>query len=297
MKSHLTRCTILVALGCLFLFALWTPPVQAALMENFEGAPVVPYAFTTGAGGTAGAITPGGPSGTFARLVNLTTSNNNSLAFDETPAQTGPAPYGVKLAFDFRITDDAANAAAGGCCGSAADGLGIGLFATAQYGTTGGNNPGASGNGDWERPAFPNAFTVGFDIFQNIDVVTLNWADTEVAVADVQSFLDLNSNVFHRALLEVTPSGSDAVVNMKIIADVQGDTTIHDIFTNQTIPGLNLAALPAYRLIAGGRTGGAWTAGDIDNISLTSLPVPEPATLISLALGGALLVLGVRRMR
>jgi hypothetical protein len=289
------RCTVVAALSCLFLFALLAPPVQAALMENFEGAPAVPYAFNS-ISGTPGAVMPGGPSGSFARLTNLDTSNNNSIAFDETPSQTGPAPYGLRLAFDFRMTDDAANAAAGGCCDSAADGLGIGLFATSAYGTTGANNPSSTGPA-WERPNYANAFTIGLDVFQNIDVVSLNWGGAEVATADVQSFLDLNSNVFHRALVEVTPSGSDAVVNMKVIADVQGNTTIHDIFTNQTIPGLNLAALPSYRLIAGGRTGGAWTAGDFDNISLASLPVPEPATLISLALGGVLLVLGVRRVR
>jgi hypothetical protein len=256
----------------------------------------VPYTLTSSSG-TAGAVTAGGPTGSFARLTNLNGSNNNSIAFDEAAGQTGPAPYGLRLAFDFRMSDDAANAGAGGCCDSAADGLGIGLFATGRYGTTGGTNPATGGAGDWERPAFLDAFTVGFDVFQNIDVVTLNWADTEVASADVEAFLDLNANVFHRALLEITPSGGDAIVNMKIIGDVQGNTTIQDIFTNQLIPGLDLAALPGYRLIAGGRTGGAFVAGDIDNISLASLPVPEPATLISLALGVGLLVLGVRRLR
>jgi hypothetical protein len=290
MNSFLLRCAGLAAIGCLLVLL----PAQAALLENFDGGGTTPYALTSSSG-TAGSVMAGGPSGSFGRLVNLNGSNNNSIAFNEEPTQTGSAPYGLRMAFDFRMTDDAANAAAGGCCDSAADGLGVGLFATARYGASGGTNPATGGAGDWERPAFADAFTVGFDVFQNIDVVTLNWADTEVASADVESFLDLNSNVFHRALIEIKPSGSDAVVNMKILADVQGNTTIHDIFTNQVIPGLNLAALPGYRLIAGGRTGGAFTAGDLDNISLASLPIPEPTSLVMLGLGGLLLLRSRRR--
>ena len=30
-------------------------------------------------------------------------------------------------------------------------------------------------------PSFPDAFTVGLDIFQNIDVLTINWNDAQVA--------------------------------------------------------------------------------------------------------------------
>jgi hypothetical protein len=226
-------------------------------------------------------------------LVNLNASNNNSLAFDEDPSTTGPSPGGMILAFDFRMTGDDANNGAGGCCGSAADGLGLGLFATSTYGTTGGVNPGTGGAGDWERPAFPDSFAVGLDVFQNIDVVSINWADTQIAEANVQPFMDLNNNLWHRAVVHVKPDGANALVDMLLLEDVDGLTQIHPVFSNLAVPGLNLAALPGYRLIAGGRTGGAFLNGDIDNIALEA--IPEPGSLTLLGLGGLLLLVARRR--
>ena len=132
-----------------------------SFVETFDGGGSVPWAFKSSSG-TAPSLQVGGPTNTHARITNLDASNNNSLAFDEDPLSTGPQPAGIRLAFDFRMTGDAANAAAGGCCGSAADGLGVGVFATARYGTSGPINPGAGegvgGSGvapnDWERPQF-----------------------------------------------------------------------------------------------------------------------------------------------
>jgi len=293
---YFSSCWIAAVAVCgLLMLVISAGVVPATMIEDFDGGGTVPYNLTNSTGSAASIA---GPSltGNYGRLTNLNGSNNNSIAFNEDPSQTGPAPYGVRLAFDFRMTDNAANAGAGGCCGSAADGLGIGMFATAAYGTTGGNNPAAAG-GNWERPAFANAFAVGLDIFENIDVVSLNWNGTEVATADVESFLDLNNNIFHRAIVEVTPDGSNALVNMRILEDVHGNTVSHAIFTNQPVAGLNLSALPGYRVIAGGRTGGAFVAGDMDNISLSSLPVPEPSAIVLVVLGGFTLLVVRRRAR
>ena len=69
--------------------------------------------------------------------------------FDEHPETTSPSPIGLKLAYDFRMTDDQANADGGGCCGSAADGIGVGIFDTAMVGTSGAIDPGVQ----WEDPA------------------------------------------------------------------------------------------------------------------------------------------------
>jgi hypothetical protein len=280
-----------VVLSCLLLVGILGPVADAELIENFDDPGTTPFSFDT-TSGSPPAVIDGGATGNLARLTNLDGSNNNSIAFDEEPTQTGPAPGGLRLAFDFRMTDDQANADAGGCCDSAADGIGIGLFATDAYGTSGPINPGA-GDGDWERPAFAAAFAVGFDIFQNIDVVSLNWDGVQVAEADVQAELDLNSGRFHRAVVTLTPSGTDALVTMDIIRDVQGITILHNIFADQLVPGLDLANLPGYRLMAGGRTGGAYAAGDIDNIALIS--IPEPTTIVLLGLGGILLLVVRRR--
>ncbi len=287
-----TRRTITLATTVILLVAC--QGAEAALMENFDDVSTTPYSLTNTSGGPPALINDGGGTNNSMRLTNLNSSNNNSIAFDEQPGVTGPAVYGIRLAFDFRMTDDAANAAAGGCCGSAADGLGIGVFFTSTYGATGGINP-ADGSGvDWERPNFADAITVGLDIFQNIDVVTLNVLGVEVVAVDVQPIMDLNNNTWHRVIVQVTPDGANATADITILEDVDFNTEIHEILTDLPLPGLDLSALPGYRLIAGGRTGGAFVDGRIDNIFLAD--VPEPTTVVLLFAGGVS-VLGRRRHR
>ena len=266
---------------------------EAMIIEDFDGHSTTPYAFTNSGGAAPEVVTDGGPTGNYARLTSLTGSNNNSIAFDEEPSMTGPAPAGLRMAFDFSMSDDAANAEAGGCCGSAADGLGVGLYSTSVYGTTGPNNP-AAGGAVWERPAHPGALSIGLDIFQNIDVVNLNWDGTKIGEADVQPFLDLNNSTLHRAIVTVLPNGSDASVSVQILEDVHGNTKVHDIMSDVQATGLDLANLGGYRFIAGGRTGGAFTDGRLDNISVFAIPEPSSLTLIIFA---GLALLGVRRRK
>jgi len=276
-------------------FGMACPSANATFLEDFDGAGGVPYAFTNTSGDPA-SVQVGGATNTYVRITNVTESNNNTIAFDEDPNTTGPSPAGMKLAFDFRMTGDAENVAAGGCCGSAADGMGIGLFATSTYGSSGPNNPatlvGQPSNA-WERPAFNDAFAVGLDIFENIDVLSLNWAGVQIAEFDVQPMIDLSNNTWHRAIIDVSPDGANALADVILLEDVNGVTSVHVVATGVAIPGLDLAALPNYRIIAGGRTGGAFTQGEIDNIALEA--IPEPASLALLAIGGLLMLAGRRR--
>lgn len=276
MKRVMQRAsTVTMVLISTFLF-LGSGIVQAQLIEDFDGGGTTAFTLTNSSGSPP-AIWLAGPTGNFIRLANLNSSNNNSIAFDENPTVSGPMPLGFQLIFDFRMSDDAANASAGGCCGSAADGLGIGIFSTATYGASGGSNPSTGGPTKvWEDPQFADAFAVGLDIFQSIDIVTLNWNGAQVGSADVQAFLDLNDGLFHRVVVTVSPSGNSALVDMTIIEDVNGAAVSHDVYTDWFVAGMDLATLFPFRLIAGGRTGGAFHEGDIDNINLsasTAIPV------------------------
>ncbi len=175
--------------------------------------------------------------------------------------------------------------------------MGVGLFSTepGAYPSTGPANPSVLVGGAWERPAFPAALTIGLDIFQNIDEVNLNWNGTEIANADVAALgLDLNNRTWHRGIVEISDAGGgNANVDVKIIEDVHGDTIIHSIFSGESAAGLDLTTLGGYRLIAGGRTGGAFVDGDLDNFSVRAVPEPTSFAL----LGMACLFLGTRRRR
>lgn len=199
----------------------------------------------------------------FARITGLSKSNHHSIAFDEQFDQTGPEPNGFVLSFDFRMSNDTMNNAAGGCCGSAADGFGIGLFAVDTYGDHGPSHPPDKSGGEWERPAFSDAFTVGFDVFPNVDRVTLNWDGIEISEAKLDRSFDLNDNAFHQAVVHVTPDGSGS----KATVWIDETLVLHQV----AISTMQLDKLFNYRVIAGGRTGDAYSATDIDNIAVNSV--------------------------
>ena len=75
---------------------------------------------------------------------------------------SGPAPNGKILTWDFRMSDNQ----------GAADGMGIGYFATPLYGADRPLDPaGQAGASPWERPVYPSSATVGLDAYSDIDEV------------------------------------------------------------------------------------------------------------------------------
>lgn len=282
----------LVMFGVLTAAAL---PANAQLVVDFDGGDNTAWALTNSSG-EAPAVLPGGPTGNFLRLANLTGSINNSVALDENLTVTGPAPHGKVLSFDFRMSDNQANADAGGCCNSAADGMGIGYFGTPLYGASGPFNPAAQpGASPWERPVFPSAAVVGLDVFENIDVVTLNAFGGVLAEVDVRPLgLDLNNGVFHRGIFTVLPDPADSTKSLwsvDIIEDVHGSNPItHNVIASLPTD-VDLGGLPLNRVISGSRTGGAFMNADLDNISVRLVPEPCSMTLVGIGM------LGLARLR
>lgn len=253
------------------------------LSDNFDGAQVnSTYAFTSN-----GPFTPlvtGTGVATNNNAIEITAainSNNNSVAWNKV---TDPNPtQALRLSFDFRMSSG----------GTVADGIGIGLFRTGTYGTTGPNNPAATKN--WENPTaaggFPNALSFGFGIFGTNFIRMCGPAQPAVALSQTVSPFTLSSNQFHRAIITMLSNGpSGTIVSMQIIQDVNGAATPRQIFSNILVPGFDLPN-ESFRLIAGGRTGGFNARQDIDNVSLATSAGAGFAPQISIAkVGGSIVV-------
>ncbi len=265
------------------------------LSENFDGGGGVNSVFNfTNSSGQVPSMMGGGPTGNFARLTNLSTSNINSLAFDLAPGSLGP---GFTVFADFRLTSDADAAAAGSPPGQAADGLGIGLFDTSVFPATGPLNPLSS----WEDPrndAPAGSVMMGFDIFNftafggnNVRMTGLS--GSAELLADLTAPFTLNQNVFHQAQWSFTNEGADAKMALTLVEDVNGTAAVHNLLTGILVPGLDLGTFNG-RLILGGRTGAAFANGDVDNIRIEAVPLPAAAWLF---VSGVLGLVGIARRK
>lgn len=255
-------------------------------IETFDAPGVVPYSLSNSLG-TAPAIVAGGPSGNFLRLVTSGVASDNAISFDETSLTTGPAPYGKILSFDFRLI--------GGTM-PVGEGMATGHFTTAAHGATGPRNPGfLDPVKDWEKASFAGSVNISFDISPAADKVNQNAFGTTIAEVDVSSMVDLNSGLFHQAILGVFPDPADntkAVIDVDIIEDIYGAAIKHSVL-NDFPAAINMNALPGNRMMAGARTSadGQMTV-DLDNLHVI---VPEPATAGLALLSSLGLILARRR--
>ena len=285
--------SLVLSVGFCTVQALYASTAAAAtlLSENFDDGGGINSVFNfTNSSGQVPTMMGGGPTGNFARLTNLSTSNINSLAFDLAPGSLGP---GFTVFVDFRMTSDADAIAAGNPFDQAADGLGIGLFDTSLFPATGPLNPLSV----WEDPtkdAPAGSVMMGFDIFNftafggnNVRMTGLSGNVEQLA--DLTAPFTLNQNVFHQAQWSFSNEGADAKMALTLVEDVNGTATVHNLLSGILVPGFNLDTFNG-RLVLGGRTGAGFANGDVDNIRIQSVPVPPAAILLFSGLIGLVVV-------
>jgi hypothetical protein len=184
------------------------------------------------------------------RLVyNGTGSNHNSIHFNRTDL----GPFNTVVAeFDFRMN-------------GTADGFSFLMLPTGTYGTTTAS-PGVT-LATAEEPNVAGLFAVGFDIYNNIDEISLHYGSVR-GETNRQGTIDLNANVWHRAKIQLTPTGGGGTsVNVSVTPNVRGAPGTPVVFhSNVSIPDLNPYE---YRVQFSARTGGATTNVDLDSISVS----------------------------
>ena len=238
-------------------------PVSGSMAQGFDGAGTA-YILTSHATADPPVVAAGGPTGQFLRLMkDGVGSLTNTVGFDQ--SFQGPTDI-ITAKFDFRMPTEAGHT---GCCGERADGFGFALLNTIEYGTSG---PGAFDNVAWERPAFPDAFSVGFDIFDGSgteNTVSLYWNGAEQAAVKVAAF-QLNNGQFNRATVTVRRNGLDSLVSVTLTPNSLGTPgAAAAVFTD-----FRIADMSPFdgRIAFGGRTGAAFTSLDIDNVEVRFEP-------------------------
>ncbi len=278
----------LLALGCLCLLAM---PAQAqSTVQDFSNPGVKGTNYAEYGTGT-GSVQSGGPAGAsnYYRLTQSGVgSTNNIIAFDLT--SPGKASH-VVGSFDFRI---------GGTLGCHADGIGLVLIDTSNFGTTG-NGPSIAEEGSTNRGGglgiglddynngnpydttsigLPNStdgdevsvnlLNIGpprFDFVYAVDLYTL----TNSGYNMHQDFLDDGTTPFDHCdfTVDIDPNGGAAV--SVYITSSQQDSTSGQRFKALSVV---VPALLPYEMRVGfaGRTGGCDDTHDIANVNISFAP-------------------------
>ncbi len=230
-------------------------PAWGVTTQTFDGGGT-PFIGTSNNAGAVPVILPGGPTGNFLQVMPDGVGGlQNGVGFNQTSLGAVSS-----ISFDVRMPIEATHT---GCCGQRADGFGVSILNTNQYGTSGAA-PTIS-----ERPNPTNALSVGFDIFEgnasSPNFYTLNRDGVQVAgVAVDLATLNLNTGLFNRVDITFTPTATGSMATVTVTPDALGTPGAPVVlFNNVNLEGYSAGG----RLAFGGRTGGAVTSLDLDNVN------------------------------
>jgi len=147
-----------------------------------------------------------------------------------------------------------------------ADGMGILLLPTNQYGVVGG---GAAPS--FENPGLTDTLGIGLQVYNGAraNIVHLRYNDQDFPVTVDQGTLDLLDGAWHRVKIETEAASGGTNVSLSFTRDVNGAAIDVPIFANQFVPGM----VPYdYRVQVGARTGGLNIQADVDNIRTFAKP-------------------------
>ncbi|TXT25308.1 MAG: hypothetical protein FD134_1119, partial [Gallionellaceae bacterium] len=249
---------------------LANPGGHTAQDFDVAGLPYAPATFSA----AVPAVVPGGPSGSFLRLLPGSVTGTNTVGFTNT--SPGVIPASVTVDFDFGITR----------VSNQGDGIG---FAWLNADTWGNSGPAPQFG---EEPNLANSFGVGFDPVNNGEIndnhVSLHFNGSKLADYNLTTLISgfrLDSGLFHHAriVMQAVAGGSQVSVYLT----PQGGSEVA-VVQNYFISGMQ-----AYdgRMAFGARNGGWRADNDLDNVSVAVLPgAPEvlPAVTLGSTLTGAL---------
>ncbi|TAK52487.1 MAG: LEPR-XLL domain-containing protein, partial [Gammaproteobacteria bacterium] len=241
--------------------------------QDFDD-PGLPWVGRAHDGAPVPAVTAGGPTGSFLRLLSGDASGINTVGF--TATHPGVLPATATLQFDFRITG----------VNLSGDGMGVAWLDTAIWGNGG------------EAPSFheevnvTGSFGIGLDVYNNGEVsdnhLSLHFDGVRLADFDLNVLIpgfQLDNGLFNHARI--------------VLQAVEGGTTVSVYLTpnggaeTQVVADYLVGGMAPYagRLAFAGRNGWARGHQDLDNVSVavTTGTLPEvPALALNTTVSGTL---------
>lgn len=216
--------------------ALPSAGAYSGTYQDFDSLGGTPFVLTQSGSSPGPQVTAGGATGNFVRVISKVNNQKNQIAFD----RTDPGIYEhIEAQWGFQLD-------------SGADGGAFVLANTTLDGITGAvRNPGA-----WEVPNISGVFGIGFDVFPNRYGVSLHWDGLQITESTAYDY----RNAPHAAQAEIdfVPGGANVTLDL-----IDASSVVHSIFTDYFIPGMTPYES---RVAFGGRTGGANTNFDVDEL-------------------------------